>query len=246
MCFQWAEEWQLCTGRCDYWHITQSRADGKERAVLLQLLWLSWMEHFYFFFYRVRERILTTDRNSKKKKITLKNDCCVLLLYFQPNRLHRLRALCEIYGSLFSWLKWTVASCISADGWLLFIWGISKNDNNPSLKKKQKPKRGKWDIAVHPGPLCVGRRRNVAGVCGAWMFSLYVVNRRKCWCLPAACGKCVLNFAVTVGGELVEPRHISQVHGAGGLIPDSLSVLPDGTRRGNTVAVDNIFCCPEF
>lgn len=69
--------------------------------------------------------------------MTLKNDCCVILLYFQPNRLHCLRALCEIYGSLFSWLKWTVAPCISADGWLLSIWGISKNDNNPSLKKQK-------------------------------------------------------------------------------------------------------------
>lgn len=71
----------------------------------------------FIFFYRVRERILTTDRNLKKYiYVTLKNDCCVILLYFQPNRLHWLRALCEIYGSLFSWLKWTVAPCIPADG----------------------------------------------------------------------------------------------------------------------------------
>lgn len=137
MCFQWAEEWQQCTGRCDYWHITQSRADGKERAVLLQLLWLSWMEHFYFFLQSQGENFDNRQELKKYIYMTLKNDCCVILLYFQPNRLHWLRALCEIYGSLFSWLKWTVASCIPADGWLLSIWGISKNDNNPSLKKQK-------------------------------------------------------------------------------------------------------------
>lgn len=97
---------------------------------------------FLFFFLQSQgENFDNRQELKKNKNMTLKNDCCVLLLYFQPNRLHWLRALCEIYGSLFSWLKWTVASCISADGWLLFIWGISKNDNNPSLKKT-KNKRG--------------------------------------------------------------------------------------------------------
>lgn len=35
MCFQWAEEWQLCTGRCDYWHITQSEAAAAAAAASL-------------------------------------------------------------------------------------------------------------------------------------------------------------------------------------------------------------------
>lgn len=47
------------------------------------------------------------------------------------------------------------------------------------LKKKIK-KNVEMRHGRHPGPLCVGRRRNVAGVCEAGVFLLYVVNRRKC------------------------------------------------------------------
>lgn len=117
------------------------------------------------------------------------------------------------------------------------------------LEQQQKKTQQKWGSDTWPciPAHCVwAAERNVAGVCEAWTFTLYVVNRRKCWSCAAACHKRVSNFALTACPELVELQHVSQVQGRGANTVFPLLVLPDGTGRVNTGAVDNIFCWPEL
>ena len=69
----------------------------------------------------------------------------------------------------------------------LTLWWLLKDSlikwifKNPSSEIPETKTRW-WSCIL--AALCVGRRRNVAGLCYGWMFLLYIVNRRECWSFP--------------------------------------------------------------
>lgn len=160
MCFQWAEEWQLCTGRCDYWHITQSRADRKDRVVLLQLLWLSWMEHFF-----------CSGREFWQRTASKKCECSTeaVHIYFSslPSSIlwfsTGAKLFLKVYGSEFS--EWTVDSIPLDLAWyldfirgggltkkILKIWG--SETSSCILARCVWADRGMWLACVRGGCSC--------------------------------------------------------------------------------------------
>ena len=71
--------------------------------------------------------------------------------------------------------QWSHSVVIFKD---LLIKSIFKNPSS------EIPWRKTWWWSCILAALCVGRRRNVAGLCYGWMFLLYIVNRRECWSFP--------------------------------------------------------------
>lgn len=77
------------------------------------------------------------------------------------------------------------AKALPSPGGIYFLLLISKDSLINWKSKNPPPEFWRRDTSsCILAALCVGRQRNVAGLCYGWMFLLYIVNRRKCWSFP--------------------------------------------------------------